>query len=65
MDIEKCTENAGGNRFEMVVMAAIRAREISKAHRSAGRTDHINSTMNALFDFQDGKIDREYLKRVK
>lgn len=65
LDQERYIENAGGNRFQLVIMAAIRARELVKQHQNSGSKEHINATVSALFDFQNGKIGPEYIKRVK
>jgi DNA-directed RNA polymerase subunit K/omega len=65
VDIEKCVEMAGGNKFELAIMVAARARAISRAHRDSGDPKHIYPGITALLEFQEGTLDREYLKRVK
>jgi len=65
IDLEQCVENSGGNRFDLVIMAAARARELSRQHRHHERTEHLNSPITALLEFQNGKLDKEYLKRIK
>jgi len=65
IDTEKCVENSGGNRFNLVIMAAARAREIRRLNKSSQKFEHLHSIITALKEFQDGKYDKEYLKRVK
>jgi DNA-directed RNA polymerase subunit K/omega len=65
VDIEKCVEQAGANRFNLVLMAAARSREISRQHRDSGDVQHIYPAITALLEFQNGKLDKNYIKRVK
>ena len=65
LDIEKTLEMSGGNRFDLVIMASARARELGRSHRKAERSDQLNAPITALLEFQDGKIGYEYIKRIK
>ena len=65
VDTEKCVVQAGGNRFDLVLIATVRARELSRRHKAAGLTTQVNSPVSALLDMQEGKIGKEYLKRVE
>ena len=65
LDIEKCVEMSGGNRFDLVIMAAQRCKELARAHRHAERGDQLNAPVSALLEFQEGKIGREYIKRIR
>ena len=65
VDTEKCAVQAGGNRFDLVLIATVRARELSRRHKAAGLTTQVNSPVSALLDIQEGKIGREYLKKVE
>jgi DNA-directed RNA polymerase omega subunit len=65
IDTEKCVAQAGGNRFDLVLIATVRARELSRRHKAAGHTTQMNSPVSALLDIQEGKIGKEYLKRVE
>ena len=65
VDIEKCVENAGGNRFDLVIMAAARSREIKRQNKESNKFEHLHSNITALKEFQDGKQSIEYIKRVK
>lgn len=51
LDIQQCVKNAGGNKFDMIILMAIRAREISKKNR--GNIQHVNAPLNALFELQE------------
>jgi len=64
VDTEKCVENAGGNRFDLVLIAAARAREIKRQHRESDKREHVHSALTALEEIQAGKVGKEYLKRV-
>jgi hypothetical protein len=65
IDTEKCIENVGGNRFDLVIAAAARSREISRRHRLAELTTQINAPVAALLDIQEGRVGKEYLKKVQ
>jgi DNA-directed RNA polymerase omega subunit len=64
LDVDKCTE-AIGNRFDLVLVASIRAREISRQHKNSDNRGNIKSPLTALLEIQEGKIQREYLKRIR
>jgi len=49
VDTDKCVENIG-SRFDLVLVASARSREISN--------------ISALLDVQEGRVGREYLKKV-
>jgi hypothetical protein len=65
LDTEKCVDMAGGNRFDLVLIAATRAREIKRGNRESDKREHVHSNITALLEIQEGKIGREYLKKVK
>jgi DNA-directed RNA polymerase subunit K/omega len=65
IDTEKCVENAGGNRFMMVLIAAERSREISRQHRRDENRSHVYPNITALLELQDGKYGIEYIKKIK
>lgn len=64
IDTQKCVENVGGNRFNLVLIAAARAREIKRQHRESDKREHVYSNITALEDIESGKVGIEYLKRV-
>ena len=63
VDTEKCVENIG-NRFELVLVAAIRARELRRGHRKMVDTKNGN-IVSALQEVEAGFIGREYLRKVR
>jgi DNA-directed RNA polymerase subunit K/omega len=65
IDTEKCVELSGGNRFNLVIMASARAREIRRQHASSQKFEHVHTTVSALLDFQSGEYGPEYMKKVK
>lgn len=65
IDMEKCVENAGGNRFNLIIMAAARSREIRRQHVSSDRFEHLHANVTALLEFQSGKLGPEYIKRIR
>ena len=65
IDTEKCVENAGGNRFNLVLIAAARSREIKRQHSSSDKREHVHSIITALTEIQDGKVGADYLNKVR
>lgn len=55
--------NAIGNRYDLVLIASIRARELKGSPLMNNSRN--GSIVTALKEIEDGKIGREYLKRVK
>ncbi len=64
IDIEECVKNSGGNRFNMVLIASARARELARRHKAAELGTQLNAPVTALLDIQCGAIGEEYLKKV-
>jgi DNA-directed RNA polymerase omega subunit len=70
LDIQKITDNVGGSRFELVLIAATRAREIANARTIAQRANpqlkyETKITTEALNEIEHSKIGREYLGKVR
>jgi DNA-directed RNA polymerase subunit omega len=59
LDMQKCAD-AIGNRFEMVVVAARRAREIQRGHATK-MTTKSKPVVAALEEIQAGLVGKEYL----
>jgi len=53
IDIQQCTKIVGGNKFELVLIAAQRAREL----RRQNPNERHNYTVESLLDLQDNKLD--------
>jgi DNA-directed RNA polymerase subunit K/omega len=64
IDTDQCVDLSGGNRFNLVLIAAARAREIKRQHRESDKREHVYSNLTALLEIQSGKVGAEYLKRV-
>ena len=67
LDVEKCVANVGGSRFDLILLAAARSREISSKQRDgvAEGQEYWSPAMSALLEVQSGMTGREYLKKVK
>ena len=53
-----------GNRFELVLIASLRQRELARKYRAKVMTEH-GPHLTSLKEIEDGLITRDYLKRVK
>ena len=62
---EICVKNAGGNQFELIIMAAQRAREIKMGNSHSTKMEHHHGVLTALLEIQEGKVDQEYFKKIK
>jgi DNA-directed RNA polymerase omega subunit len=66
IDMDKCVIEAGGNRFDLVLIAAARAREIKRQHAHSDSREHVHSIITALADIEAGSVEpRKYLSKVK
>ncbi len=65
IDTDLCVKNSGGNRFDLVIMASARAREIRRMYSASTKHEHMHTPITALLEFQDGKLNKDYIKRVK
>jgi DNA-directed RNA polymerase omega subunit len=63
IDTDRCVENIG-NRFDLVLVASARARELRRGY--AKHVLGLNSiNITALKEIEAGYIGRDYLKRVR
>jgi DNA-directed RNA polymerase omega subunit len=65
IDTEKCVEMVGGNRFQLVIIAAMRAREIAEQNRHSTKHAHWHTPVTALLEVQEGKLNYQDLKRLR
>ena len=65
LDNDKIVALSGGNRFNLVIMAAARSREIRRQNRDSMKFEHLHSNVSALLDFQNGTLGAEYMKKIK
>ena len=63
LDTELCVRNAGGNKFEMIIATAPRAREI--ARRDRHNEVHTSAGVSALLELQQRQFGIEYLRKVR
>jgi DNA-directed RNA polymerase omega subunit len=66
IDMDKCVAEAGGNRFDLVLIAAARAREIKRQHAHSDKREHVHSIITALSEIEAGTVEPiKYLGKVK
>jgi len=65
IDTEQCVVNVGHNRFNLVLIATARAREIKRQHKESEKREHIFPIITALEEIQDGKIGSDYIRKVR
>jgi DNA-directed RNA polymerase omega subunit len=66
IDIEKCVEAVGGNRFNLVLIATAKSREIRRQHASSEKREHVHSIITALGEIEAGTVDADkYLGKVR
>ncbi len=65
VDTELCVEKVGNNRFDLVLIASARSREISRKHKADELGTQVYAPVSALLDVQNGLVGVEYLKKVR
>ena len=65
IDMEKVIRQSGHGRFDMIIQASQRAREIKQQNRHSTRDEHIHGTVTALLEIQSGKVDQDYALKIK
>jgi DNA-directed RNA polymerase omega subunit len=65
IDIEKCVKMVDDNRFNLVLIASIRARELSRQHKHDEKKSQLNAPVQALLDIQEGRVGVSYLKKIR
>jgi DNA-directed RNA polymerase omega subunit len=63
VDVNVCS-NIIGNKFDMVLIAAARARELKRGHARHVKTDN-GPIVTALQEIEAGCIRRDYLKKIR
>lgn len=53
-----------GNRYDLVLIASARIRELNKGHHPKVKTKH-GKSLTALTEIENGLVGRDYLKRIK
>ena len=63
IDIEPCVRQAGGGRYDLILIAAQRLRELKRQHREDNK---YITCIDALKEIQDGQVSLvDYLAKVK
>ena len=63
IDTELCTRRVGNARFNLVIIAAERLREMRRQNK---HSDKYITPVEALLDIQEGNVDpQEYLEKVR
>lgn len=63
VDTDKCVENIG-NRFDLVLAASIRVRELARGSRKLVDSNSGN-VVTALKEIEEGKINRDILRKIR
>jgi hypothetical protein len=64
IDMEQCVRQAGGGRYDMVLIGAQRLRELKRIHREDS-TRYV-TCVDALLEIQAGRVSLvDYLAKVK
>lgn len=63
IDTEACVRQAGGGRYDLVLIAAQRLRELKRQHREDNK---YVTCIDALKEIQEGQVNlADYLAKVK
>ena len=62
LDTNQCVDNVGGNRFNLVLIASKRVRELSRGYKPLTVTDN-GFAVTALREIEAGLIGPDYLKK--
>ena len=65
VDMERVIRQSGNGRFDMVIQATQRAREIKQQNKHSTREEHLHGPVTALLEIQSGKVDQDYALKVK
>jgi len=66
IDMDKCVEMSGGNRFDLVLIASAKSREIRRQNLGSIKREHVHSIVSALEEIQAGKVNSKvYLAKVR
>ena len=64
IDMEQCVRQAGGGRYDMVLIGAQRLRELKRVHRED--TTRYVTCVDALMEVQSGQVNlADYLAKVR
>ena len=55
LDVEKCVKQSGGNRFDLIIAASNRARQIKTQNQNSTHMEHHHGVLTALLEIQHGR----------
>ena len=64
VDPKDCMKATGCDQFELIILAAKRAREISKEFVNAKKRGHVGSPVQALLEIQEGRVENTVISRT-
>ena len=64
IDTDLCAELMGG-RFNMVIGASLRAKEIKRNNKDSDKFEHTHPVVTALLEIQNGVTGPEILDKLK
>jgi DNA-directed RNA polymerase subunit K/omega len=64
LDLEKCVENMGNNRFMLIVLASARVRELASKHRHSTRFEHRHPVMTVLKEVERGELGLASVRNI-
>lgn len=63
VNTEKCVDQANGNKFDLVLMASARAKEIKRRNQSSMEQRHVGAAVSALLEIQNGDVSTDYINK--
>jgi DNA-directed RNA polymerase omega subunit len=63
--MEKVIRQSGHGRFDMVIQATQRAREIKQQNKHSTKEEHLHGPVTALLEIESGKVDQDYALKVR
>ena len=61
VDTEKCVRNANNNKYDLIIMAANRAREIKRRNQSSMKPEHVGASVTSLLEIQNSEVSTDYI----
>jgi DNA-directed RNA polymerase omega subunit len=55
----------GGNRYNLVIVAAARARQMSETNKNSNLFAHLHTPVSALLEVQEGKLKLDGIRLVR
>jgi hypothetical protein len=63
INTQRCVVNANSNQYDLVLMAAARAKEIKRLNQSSMRQEHVGAPVSALLEIQRGEVSIDYVNK--